>query len=561
MTTTHRPLPPTAPYVLDRAVATLRSNAARWAERSTETQIDDLRRIRARTIEVASDLVHRSAAAKGLSGHTIGEEWIAGPMTVVRTLRFLQQTFEGIAATGRVPLADSAFRVRPGRQLEVEVLPADRWDRILYRGWTASVRMDGSVRPDSVSQHLGGRHTKGGGSDPRVALVLGAGNVSSITPLDVVHKLFVEGQVVVLKFNPVNDYVGPFIEHAFDHLIEEGFVRTVYGGADVGEYLVRHEDVDSVHVTGSEQTHDQIVFGPQMGTGRVPRLDKPITSELGSVSPVVVAPGSWSARQMAYQADHVATQLLQNAGYNCNAAKVLVLPAAWPQADAFLEAVGERLAAHPDRPAYYPGTLDRYRRVLDAGGSVSTFGESADGVPPTIIEIDAEEEHPAFAVEAFCRVMAVVRLDGASVPDYLARSVRFCNERLRGTLNATLIVDPETLRAERQAVDGTVDDLRYGTVGVNIWGAAGFPLGVTPWGSYPGNTLDDIGSGIGFVHNARLIDRPEKTVVHAPFLIIPKPPWSVFHRGAATALRLTTDFEASPGVWKLPRLLAAAVRT
>jgi hypothetical protein len=36
----------------------------------------------------------------------------------------------------------------------------------------------------------------------KVALVLGAGNVASIGPMDVLYKLFVEDQVVLLKTNP-----------------------------------------------------------------------------------------------------------------------------------------------------------------------------------------------------------------------------------------------------------------------------------------------------------------------------------------------------------------------
>lgn len=41
----------------------------------------------------------------------------------------------------------------------------------------------------------------------KLALVLGAGNVASIAPLDVLHKLFIENQVCLLKLNPVNDYL------------------------------------------------------------------------------------------------------------------------------------------------------------------------------------------------------------------------------------------------------------------------------------------------------------------------------------------------------------------
>jgi hypothetical protein len=94
---------------------------------------------------------------------------------------------------------------------------------------------------------------------------------------------------------------------------------------------------------------------------------------------------------------------------------------------------------------------------------------------------------------------------------------------------------------------------------VNVWAAAGFALGVVPWGAYPGHTADDIQSGTGFVHNARLVDRPEKTVIRAPFHQIPKPPWSVFHRRGGKALRSAARFEAAPSTARLARLLGRAL--
>ncbi|MCK8322737.1 hypothetical protein LXA12_17585, partial [Erwinia amylovora] len=65
----------------------------------------------------------------------------------------------------------------------------------------------------------------------QVSLVLGAGNVSSIGPKDAFYKLFVENQTVVLKMNPVNEYLGPHFEKALAPLVERGFLRIVYGGA------------------------------------------------------------------------------------------------------------------------------------------------------------------------------------------------------------------------------------------------------------------------------------------------------------------------------------------
>ena len=71
-----------------------------------------------------------------------------------------------------------------------------------------------------------------------MSLVLGAGNVSSIPPMDVATKMFVEGFVCILKMNPVNEWVGPYLERALAPLIDRGYLRIVYGGAEVGSYLL-----------------------------------------------------------------------------------------------------------------------------------------------------------------------------------------------------------------------------------------------------------------------------------------------------------------------------------
>ena len=55
-----------------------------------------------------------------------------------------------------------------------------------------------------------------------------------------------------------------------------------------------------------------------------PLLAKPITSELGNVSPIVVVPGEWSDADLDFHAENLATQMTQNGGFNCNAAKVIV---------------------------------------------------------------------------------------------------------------------------------------------------------------------------------------------------------------------------------------------
>ena len=561
------PIPDTTAPAIDGAVTTVAGTASRWLALPVAEKADHLSEIRRRFAAASDDIVAAALAAKSLDQRYAGEDWVSGPMAVIRTIRFLEGTLGGIAASGRVPIPDSAIRERPGGQVAVEVMPGDAWDRVLYPRWRAEVRMDPSVKVSEARDHLGGIHTKPETGRPGVAAVLGAGNVASITPLDIVHQMFVEGRTVVAKCHPMNEYIGPHLEQAFGRLVDEGFLRFVYGGPAVGAALIEHDDVDTVHLTGSERTFNAIVWGvgeeaAERRERKEPRVTKPMTAELGNVSPVVVVPGRWSGSAIRHQAEHVATQVLLNAGHNCNAAEVLILPAAWPQRDEFMEALAEAMSSREPRLAYYPGSDDRFDRIAGSGGRVRLFGERRLGVvPPAIIEgIDPSSDVAAFREEAFCHVLSVTDLEGGDPATYLERAVAFCNERLRGTLNATVLVDPGTAKSLGGAMGRAVTDLRYGTVAVNVWAAAGFPLGVTPWGAYPGHTPEDVQSGIGFVHNARLVDRPEKTVIRAPFRQVPKPPWSVFHRRGAPALREATMFEADPGPVALAKVLRHAVR-
>src|SRR5690606_16671740 len=124
--------------------------------------------------------------------------------------------------------------VRPDGQVTVPVFPTSLLDRALYVGHTADVWLQRRVTtPDQVRTASAYR----GPSEPRVAFVLGAGNVSSVGASDCLHKLYAEDQVCVLKMNPVNEHTGEFVEVAIRALTEEGFVRVLYGGATEGEHL------------------------------------------------------------------------------------------------------------------------------------------------------------------------------------------------------------------------------------------------------------------------------------------------------------------------------------
>jgi aldehyde dehydrogenase (NAD(P)+) len=414
----------------------------------------------------------------------------------------------------------------------------------------------------------------------RVALILGAGNIASIAPMDALHKLYSEGQVVVVKMNPVNEYLGPVLEEVFAPFVERGFARFAYGGADAGAYLASHPAVEEIHITGSEKTYDAIRYGTGPEGAARKRRGEPlnsrrITAELGGVGPTIVLPGNWSKADLRFQAEHVVSQKLHNGGFNCVASQVLVLPERWPQKDEFLEALRATFRSMPARHAYYPGAAERQTRAVAAHPHAEVLGTAGPGgVPRTFIpglDASARDLH-AFNEEFFGAVLAQTELPGDAPGAFLDEAVRFANDTLRGTLGANLVVDRATARSLGGHLEDAVAALRYGSISVNTWAGVTFLLPQATWGAYPGHPDSDIQSGQGVVHNALLFDRPQKTVVHAPFApfprswlrgdfhLGPKPPWFATHRNAAAVGRRLTRLAGRRHVGHLPGLMAAALR-
>ncbi|WP_052666509.1 aldehyde dehydrogenase family protein [Nitriliruptor alkaliphilus] len=548
---------------IDHAVDIVAANARRW----TRTPIADRRRLLARiiddTMSVAEAWSVAGAEAKGIEPGTPawGEDVATGPMQLVRHARLLDRTLESLEQTGEVGLPGPPV-VRPDGQVTVPVFPTSLLERATYVGHTADVWLQRSVTsPEQVRTALAYRSW----SDPKVAFVLGAGNVSSVGASDCLYKLYNEDQVCVLKMNPVNEHTGQFVEVAIRALVEEGFVRIIYGGAKEGEHLTSHPKVDTIHMTASDKTHDAVVFGTgeagaRRKAERTPLIDKEVTSELGNVSPVIVVPGPWSDDDIAYQGKSIASMLAANAGFTCACPRVIVTHGRWNRRRAFLDAFRRALAESPQRAAYYPGARDRWRFFCDAYPDAEVYGRSnGDPVPWTLLpDLDpTDADQPAFNVEAFNGVLGEVALEAPlDVGAYLDAAVDFCNDTLWGTLGVTLIVHPKTLQSPgiAAAFDRAIANLRYGTVSVNAWAATGYGLTSTPWGAFPGHPLHDIQSGRGVVHNTYMLEDVEKAVIRAPFKLGKKPPmsydFSTFGEMSRRLLRAEAygDWKQLPGI-------------
>ncbi len=555
---------------MDAAISTLQQKKQDWVKVSASERAAIMDALIRDFAALAPRWAAAGMQAKGISqdAPSMGEEWAAGAWPITKQFRQTRQALLDIAASGQ-PRIPGPVTTRPDGQVVAQVFPQSTYDKIFFGGVTAEVWMEPGVTKETLASTQATMY-RDKNHDGKVALVLGAGNVASIGPLDIIYKLFMEDQVVLYKTNPVNAYLGPLIQEAFRTLIDMGYLRVVYGGAVEGAYLCNHTGIEEVHITGSDKTFDAIVFGPgSEGAKRkaehTPQLTKRITGELGNVSPVIVVPGPWSQSDLTYQATHIVSMLTNNAGFNCNATRMVVQHAGWSQRGDLLREVRATLAKVPLRNAYYPGAHERQQAFVAAHPDAEEFG-TAQGKElawTLITDVDAHQNNDiCFTTEAFCGLFGETALEANSVVEYIDRAVEFANESIWGTLNVTILVHPASLKDPQvaEALDRAIANLRYGSIGVNYWAGISFALGTTTWGAFPGHPLYDIKSGTGVVHNSLMFARPQKSILRAPFRGTPTPPWFVSETAKGNKVfPKMVQFEAAPSPWKVPALLKAAL--
>ncbi len=561
----------------DAALEDLNAAKDAWAQTSVKERIRILAQIKDNLMQVAEGWATIAARKKQLpEGSPLeGEEWISGPYAVMAACNGLIQTLSEM--DGKAFLQHLPSRETATGQLAVKVVPHSLWDRLLLSGVTAEVWMQPGVTRDNLAENTASAYdTPANSRSGKVALVLGAGNIAAIAPLDCFQKLFLENQVVLLKMNPVNAYLTDYLNAALKPLIDRNALRIVTGDGADGAYLTTHPLVEEMHITGAGATHDAIVWGTgeeqaankKAGT---PKNTRHFTSELGAVCPTIVVPGPWSKADIAFQAEHIATQKMHNSGFNCVACQVLVMPAEWDRKSALLDKVKGTIAASA-RLAYYPGAKDRLEDFADHSDQATAIDR---GIAPACIVTPADVKADGYFArqEVFAPAMSVHEINENDPEAYLRAAVSYANDTLYGTLGGNILIHPRTLRKiGKKRFEEIIAEFRYGTIAINAWTGLGFLLTVCPWGAFPGHTLDDVQSGIGSVHNTFMFDKPERTVVSAPFrpfprnlmsgglTLLPRPPWFVTNRRQHVVGRLLTRFQYKPGFLKLPRIFFNALR-
>eukprot|EP00803_Ostreobium_quekettii_P003512 evm.model.scf_151.13 EVM.evm.TU.scf_151.13 scf_151:96455-100439(-) len=545
---------------IEAALSELWAKKDEWANVSAGERAKLLEACLTHVVDVARETSKVGTQAHGSYGlGPNGEEMLYWSSTVLGMSTLLR----AMRANGQPK--PMTLQQRPNGQFVAEVFPQGV-NGLIMGGMKGEVWIQ-KGKPPTQGRIYRDKDAQNGKLTGQVGLVLGAGNVVSTTVIDILHMLLVEDHVVIVKMNPVNAFYGPFVEKAVAPFHCRGFVKIVYGGADVGCHLCHSPMVTTVHLTGSERTFNAIVWGgqPKPGDGKKP-LNKVIRGELGCVTPCIIFPGNWTDRELEEQAKGVATGLVMNSSHNCCAHEVIVTSRDWPQRGAFLSHLRAVLSKAQRRVPWYPGSKRNYQLFFKQFPDAEKLGTGAagedDATEPWGFMSGLSPDEAQTRRENWCGVLQEVCLPGCGndVDKFSREAVAFANNKCWGTLSCSLIVHPATKRAFPRAVEHALEELKYGTIVVNGPAPVGFAIMPLTWGAYPGNTLEDIGSGNCLVHNTYLYDHPEKSVLHVPWNFYP-PFWLHTFSNLGQVMEPVLSFVARPTIYSLMRIILPACRS
>ena len=279
------------------------------------------------------------------------------------TIRALIRSYKSLNEHSKLPKVINQRASRGNHQIN-SVFPYDLVDRLqpfALAGIKGEVWSNGCEAIQEL-KNLG-----------QVSLVLGAGNQSFLAFGDIMHEMFVKGNVTILKHHPVRDFCAPYYDALFIDLIEDGFFVSTLGDLELSSWLCKHELIESIHITGGTATHDVIMWGNTLEeqtinkSNNTPVLSKPMTSELGCVTPWLVCSGvEWTEQELKRHASHLAKAFVSQNSCNCLSPKLIVLDEDWPQCDEFISYLREQLKTVKSPPPYYPGSQERFNKFIRA---------------------------------------------------------------------------------------------------------------------------------------------------------------------------------------------------
>ena len=537
---------------IDRNISKLRVNSTEFLNLDESTLVTMLEQVIENIKTISYYWATLSSEKKGiLSKSKEGEEWIGGPFACIFAIQYFIETIQNKDDLDKSKYddTDKSYKVFPTKNIE----------KLLFPFLEGEIRFAKNLNFNQINEYRGfaNRFEK---IEPKITLVLGAGNVSSIPVLDALFHMIAYKSVIYLKLNPVNDYLLPIFTQVFEPFITRGFMIITQGDMQASKYLTQHDAFQQIHLTGSNYTYENIVYGKVLSDKErslktYPKINKkPITSELGNVTPIIVHPGNWSRSEIRHQAKKIVTAKLNNSGFNCIAAQVIVLPKDWRHTQKLKNDIKHYLKKVGDTTSYYPGSSENLNELIDTN-NYEQINNLTCSTPFLLADLDLEKEYGN--KEVWSTALYFKELSFSSYEDFAVKAIDYVNNELWGNLGVTVLIKNFKKGTNKLILKNYVDELKYGTVAINEWSALGFVIPSLPWGGYPGNRNNDIQSGQGYVHNSNLFESPQKGIVYSKFRISPliDPPWFITNRKAHRIFKHLTYYQATKSKINLIKLI------
>ncbi|MEM9068377.1 MAG: aldehyde dehydrogenase family protein [Myxococcota bacterium] len=475
-----------------------RLDPEKWAQATIPERLHLLEEVRDNLKTYAEELAHADADMKnakmGEHLYTLGLSMFAtaGPLGNAVTASI--QLYESLAK-GEMLSPIKVTQVREGL-FDLQVFPQTAKDKVLSGTQRGHLRVKGE--PTQVNPL---------DKAPGVIAILGAGNYSS--SLEMIKALFWENKAVIHKPHHNNDASDRVWEKVLEPLVAYGALCFV--PSSEGRALTAVDGLHAIYFTGSTAVAKAIMAS----------TDTPFVAECGGNNPCIVVPGDrpWTDKELAHQALQIATAGKLNGGAVCGRPQTIVTSKHWPQREAFLDALRTAIAETTfANGTYYPGSEKVVAAFREAHPDAEALQPESGAYRAGEFLLITEVDEDAYAVknEAFCQIFGEVSLDvPAEAEAFLGEAVRFCNETLLGSLGCMLLVDDDTLKANRDAVEEAVTDLNYGGIAVNTIPPLIFANAYLTWG---GNEEGDLVSGSGNFGNLLNVENIEKSILYDKFV-------------------------------------------
>ena len=537
---------------VDRNISTLRLNSQAFSKIENILLSDMFDECIQNIKSIAYFWATIGADNKGIKGTVAeGEEWLGGPFASTIALQYYIDFLRNNTVITEDLINDNKIHIFPNKPIE----------KLLFPFITADMHFSKNMSKTDIinSRGFGTRL----GFKNGISLILGAGNVSSIPLLDTIYDMVVNRHCILLKLNPVNEYLKPVFEKVFENFISRGFMVVTTGDINVSSYMTAHSGITNMHLTGSDKTYENIVYGSTLnekdkGKKTLSKKNKkPFTTELGNVTPFIIHPGKWSTSEIKYQARKIVTAKLNNNGFNCIAAQVIVLPKNWKQSQQLVEAIKKQLATEKDRLAYYPNSTETLKR-LKSNKTIFQENDLTCATPHLTKDLDLNDYYEKN--EVWSSTLFFKYLEHDNDLDYVNKAISYVNQDVWGNLGVAVLIKKHDSKKVKDITKNYVDNLKYGTIAINEWPALGFIIPTMPWGGYPGNKDSDIQSGQGYVHNAYFFESPLKGVLYSKFkLPIVDPVWFTSNKKGSKVFKYLTYYQIENSKINLIKLIFSAL--